>query len=170
VPAGLQLDSHLRWSLVLRLVRLNAFGETEIAAELAQDQSTEGIAQAARCRAALPTGKEAAWALMMSGTEVGVNELYATAEGFWHPEQAELTAPYVERFFTEIAATAKLRFGMAVAMATGRMFPKFAVDERTVELAEQLVADDNVAPSIRRTVADATDDLRRALAVRRAFG
>ncbi|MEU0093605.1 aminopeptidase N [Kribbella sp. NPDC006257] len=170
VPAGLQLDSDLRWSLVLRLVQLNVFGEAEIAAELAQDNSTEGAAQAAKCRAALPTGKEAAWALLMTKAEVGVNDLYATADGFWHPEQAELTAPYVERFFAEIAATAELRFGMAVALATGRAFPKFAVDERTVELAEQLIADENVAPSIRRTVADATDDLRRALTVRRAFG
>jgi aminopeptidase N len=170
VPDGLRIDTDLRWSNVLQLVRLDVFGTAEIEAELARDRSTEGVAQAAKCRAASRAGKEAAWTRLMTDAEVGVNELFATAEGFWHPAQAELTAPYVERFFTGIAGTADLRFGMALPMATGRLFPRFAVDERTVALAEQLVADDNVAPSIRRTVADAIDDLRRALTVRRTFG
>ncbi|WP_246485994.1 ERAP1-like C-terminal domain-containing protein [Kribbella qitaiheensis] len=170
VPDGLQIDTDLRWSLVLRLVRLDVFGAVEIGAELARDRSTEGVAAAAKCRAALPAGKEEAWARLMADAEVGVNELFAVAEGFWHPAQAELTAPYVERYFSEIAGTAALRFGMALPLATSRIFPRFAVGERTVELAGQVIADDNVAPSIGRSVADATDDLRRALAVRRTFG
>jgi hypothetical protein len=99
----LQIDADLRWSLVLRLVRLRAFGAAEIDAELAGDKSTEGVSQAARCRAALPDGKEEAWARIMTETEIGVKELFATCEGFWHPAQADVTAPYVERFFAEIA-------------------------------------------------------------------
>jgi len=170
VPEGLRIDTDLRWSLVLRLVRLNVFGAAEIDAEFARDRSTEGVAQAAMCRAASPAGKEAAWTRLMTDAEVGVNELFAVADGFWHPAQAEVNAPYVERFFDGIADTAALRFGMALPMATSRIFPRFAVEERTVELGAELVADDNVAPSIGRSVADATDDLRRALAVRRTFG
>lgn len=170
VPDGLQIDTDLRWSLVLRLVRLGVFGGVEIDAELTRDRTTEGVAQAAKCRAASPAGKEAAWARLMVDAEVGVNELFAVADGFWDPAQAELNAPYVERFFAGIAGTAALRFGMNLSMATSRSFPRYAIDERTVELAEQVVADDNVAPSISRSIADRTDDLRRALAVRRTFG
>jgi aminopeptidase N len=168
IPDGLQVDADLRWSLVLRLVRLSAFGAAEIDAELAGDKSTEGVSQAARCRAALPGGKEEAWERIMSRPDIGVKELFATCEGFWHPGQADVTAPYVERFFAEIAGTADIRSGMAMTMSTWRMFPRLAVARSTIDLADGLVADDNVAPSIRRTVSDLTDDLRRAVEVRRA--
>ncbi|TWD81975.1 aminopeptidase N [Kribbella amoyensis] len=170
VPAGLEIDTDLRWSLVLRLVRLGEFGAADVDAELTRDRSTEGVIHAARCRAALADGKEAAWARITAESGIGVNELFATCEGFWHPGQAEATAPYVERFFTDIAGTAELRFGMALQLATTRAFPRYAVEPRTIELAERLLADDNVAPSIRRTVADQSDDLRRAVRARRAFG
>jgi len=170
IPEGLQVDADLRWSLVLRLVRLEVYGSEEIDAELASDKSTEGVSEAARCRAALPDGKEEAWARMMTDPEVGVNELFAASEGFWHPSQTDLNAPYVDRFFADITATARLRSGMALAMSTMKLFPRFAVDRSTIDHADRLIADDNVAPSIRRTVSDHTDDLRRAVAVRAALG
>ncbi|MGC4942520.1 aminopeptidase N [Kribbella sp. DT2] len=166
-PAGLVVDADLRWALTLQLVRLNAFGAAEIDAELARDQSTEGEIQATKCRAALPAGKEAAWERVMTDPTVGVNELYALCDGFWHPTQADLTAPYVARYFTDIAGTASIRAGIAVGLTAGRIFPHFAVDEETVALATATATDENVAPGIRRAVADAADDLRRALAVRR---
>ncbi|HEY0470538.1 MAG TPA: M1 family aminopeptidase, partial [Kribbella sp.] len=170
VPDGLEIDADLRWSLVLRLVQLNAFGAGDIQAELNRDKSTEGVIQAARCRAALADGKEAAWARIISDPEIGVNELFAACEGFWHPGQAEITAPYVQRFFAEIAGTVGLRSGMGLHIATLRTFPRFAVAQRTIDLADELVADSNVDPGIRRTVSDQTDDLRQAMEVRRAFG
>jgi aminopeptidase N len=170
VPDGLQVDTDFRWSLVLRLVRLGTYGKPEVDAELAKDRSTEGVAQAARCLAATADGKEAAWQRIMTDGSVGVTELFATCEGFWDPAQTELTAPYVERFFREIAHTGEIRSGVAVALTVNRIFPKFAVDEAVIQQAEALIADETVAPSIRRISADQTDDLRRAIAVRRTFG
>jgi aminopeptidase N len=170
VPDGLQVDTDFRWSLVLRLAQLGVFGKAEVEAELAKDRSTEGVTQAARCLAATAEGREAAWERVMTDPALGVNELFARAEGFWSPAQAEQTAPYVERFFAEIAGTGEIRSGMAVAMTVNRIFPKYAVDERVVALAEELVADESLAPNIRRMTADKTDDLRRALTVRRTFG
>ncbi|ADB30479.1 aminopeptidase N [Kribbella flavida DSM 17836] len=170
VPDGLVVDSELRWALILQLVRLTAFGAAEIDAELARDRSSEGAIQAARCRAALPAGKEAAWTRIMTDPAIGMSELYALCEGFWHPTQTELTAPYVARYFTDIRRTAEIRFGLTLGMTAGRMFPSLVVDPATVTLARQLAADESVAPGIRRGVADATDDLVRALAVRRSAG
>ncbi|GAA1529206.1 aminopeptidase N [Kribbella lupini] len=164
--AGLVIDADLRWALTLQLVRLGAFGADEIDAELARDHSTEGTIQAARCRAALPDGKEAAWNRVMTDPTVGVNELYALCAGFWHPSQAELTAPYVDRYFAEIAGTAKIRAGIAVGLTAGRIFPRYAVSGNVVDQAESLIADDVVPAGIRRAVADATDDLRRAVGAR----
>jgi aminopeptidase N len=48
-------------------------------------------------------------------------------------------------------------------------FPRTFVDESVVAKAEALAADDAVGSGIRRAVGDEADDLRRVLAVRRAF-
>ena len=45
-----------------------------------------------------------------------------------------------------------------------------AIDERVVGLAGELAADDSVAAGIQRAVGDDADDIKRALAVRSAFG
>jgi aminopeptidase N len=169
-PDGLVVDQDLRWSIVLRLVRLGAFGAAEIDAELARDKSTEGVTEAARCRAALPDGKEAAWTRIMADPAIGVQELLATAEGFWHPSQNAVTAPYVQRFFTDIPRTAEIRAGMVVGLTAGRIAPKYAIDEQLIAPAEALIADESVVSGIRRQTANFLDDLRRAVAVRRTFG
>jgi aminopeptidase N len=96
--------------------------------------------------------------------------LYAACEGFWHPGQLELTAPYVDRYFAEIAGTEKLRSGWVVASSAKLAFPRYAVEQSIVARASDLVADDSVAAGIRRSVGDGVDDLKRALAVRSAFG
>ncbi|MGY4765360.1 aminopeptidase N [Kribbella sp. CWNU-51] len=170
IPAGLEIDADLRWSLVLRLVRLNALGANDIDAELARDKSTEGVNQAARCRAALPDGKEAAWTRIMTDASVGVKELLAAAEGFWHPGQAAITAPYVRRFFTDIARTGEIRAGVVVSLTVHRIAPRFAIDAELIGPAEALIADESVVPGIRRQTANFLDDLRRAVEVRRTFG
>ncbi|MGW6276362.1 aminopeptidase N [Kribbella sp. NPDC055071] len=172
VPEGLAMDADLRWSVLLRLARLGAVGDAEIDAELERDSSSEGLVHATRCRAALPTAeaKERAWAQIMTDADIANYELYAACEGFWHPSQAEVTAPYVDRYFAEIAGTEKLRTGWVVATSAKSAFPRFAVEQRVVDRAADLVADESVAAGIRRSVGDGMDDLKRALAVRSAYG
>ncbi|MEV0289789.1 aminopeptidase N [Kribbella sp. NPDC050820] len=172
VPEGLAMDADLRWTVLLQLARLGAAGPADIDAELERDTSSEGIVHATRCRAALPTAeaKEQAWALITTDADVANYELYAACEGFWHPGQVELTAPYVDRFFAEIGGTEKLRSGWVVAQSAKLAFPRYAVEQQVVARASDLVADDSVAAGIRRSVGDGVDDLTRALAVRSAFG
>jgi aminopeptidase N len=170
LPPGLKVDADLRWALVLRLVRLDAFGAAEIDAELARDTSTEGVNHAARCRAALPSGKEAAWTRIMTDPTIGVKELLAAAEGFWHPGQAEVTSPYVRRFFTDIRQTGEIRAGMVLGLTVQRIAPRFAIDPDLIAPAEALIADETVVPGIRRQTANFLDDLRRAVEVRRISG
>jgi aminopeptidase N len=170
-PEGLAMDADLRWAVLLQLARLGAVGGAEIDAELERDTSSEGVVHATRCRAALPTpeAKERAWTLIMTDPDVANYELYAACEGFWHPRQLELTAPYVDRYFAEIAGTEKLRSGWVVASSTKLAFPRYAVEQRIIDRASDLVADDSVAAGIRRSVGDGVDDLKRALAVRSAY-
>jgi aminopeptidase N len=171
VPDGLAIDADLRWLVTLRLARLGAIGDTEIDAELARDRSSEGLVHATRCRAALPSAeaKERAWAQIINDGEIANYELYAACEGFWHPSQTEVTAPYLDRYFAEIAGTEKLRSGWVVNRAAQLAFPGVFVDPDVVAKADALAADETVGAGIRRAVSDAADDLRRTVAVRQAF-
>jgi aminopeptidase N len=134
VPDGLAVDTDLRWLIHLQLARLGAIGDPEIDAELARDSSSEGNVHAIRCRAALPTpaAKERAWTQISSDAEIANYELYAACEGFWHPSQLDLTAPYVDRYFAEIAGTGKFRSGWVVSWSAQLAFPDVVVDQRVV--------------------------------------
>ncbi|MDO3702005.1 aminopeptidase N [Micromonospora sp. C28SCA-DRY-2] len=170
VPAGLAVDAELRWAVLYRLVVLGAAGETEIAAEAAADPSAAGAERAARCRGALPdpAAKRAAWEIVVSNAELSNRLVEATAEGFWQPEQAELTAGYVERYFADMPAAARLRTPWTADRVAGLAFPRYAVAQPTREAAAALLARDDLTPGLRRVVTDADDDLRRALVARTA--
>jgi len=165
------MDADLRWIVTLHLARLGAISEADIDAEVERDSSSEGVVHATRCRSALPTAeaKERAWTQITTDADLANYELYAACEGFWHPTQAAVTAPYVDRYFAEIAGTEKLRSGWVVATSAKLAFPRYTVEQRVVDRAADLIADESVAAGIRRSVGDGADDLKRALAVRSAF-
>ncbi|SDR96963.1 Membrane alanyl aminopeptidase Metallo peptidase. MEROPS family M01 [Friedmanniella luteola] len=164
LPPGLALDSELTWTVVERLVELTG-DDAVLDRTLAQDSSSSAAVHAARARAARPTAaaKEEAWRLLTQPSEVSAYEVYATAEGFFRAGQEELTAPYVERYFAEIGATAEFRRGWALGRVAGLAFPHLAADARTVALAERALAGDLPDP-VRREVVDGLDLLRRAVA------
>ncbi|MFV2115412.1 aminopeptidase N [Micromonospora sp. LOL_025] len=170
VPPGLAVDAELRWALLLRLVVLGAAGAAEIAAEATADPSAAGAERAARCRAALPDAeaKRAAWEIVVSNTELSNRLVEATAEGFWQPEQAELTAGYVARYFADMPAAARSRTPWVGEQVAKLAFPGYAVAQPTREAAAALLARDDITPGLRRVVTDADDDLRRALVARTA--
>ncbi|SCF44918.1 aminopeptidase N [Micromonospora mirobrigensis] len=170
VPEGLAVDTELRWALLRRLVVLGAAGEPEIAAEAAADQSATGAERAAGCRAARPDAeaKRVAWEIVVSNTELSNRMVEATAEGFWQPEQVGLTAGYVERYFADMPAAARLRTQWVADRVAALAFPRYAVAQPTRELAAALLERDDLTPGLRRRVVDLDDDLRRALVARTA--
>ncbi|MEU8020142.1 aminopeptidase N [Micromonospora parva] len=170
VPAGLKVDAELRWAALRRLVVLGAAGEAEIAVEAAADVSATGAERAARCRAALPdpAAKQAAWEIIVRGDGLSSRLLEATAEGFWQPEQADLTAVYVDRYFAEMPAAAERRTVWTAGRVAALAFPRYAVAQPTWDAATALLAREDLTPGLRRVVTDAADDLRRALVARTA--
>ncbi|WFE31661.1 aminopeptidase N [Micromonospora sp. WMMD975] len=170
VPPGLAVDTDLRWAVLRRLVVLGAAGTAEIDAEAAADRSATGAERAAACRAALPDpdAKRAAWEIITRNTELSNRLVEATAEGFWQPEQAELTAGYVARYFTDMPEAARLRTAWVADSVTVGAYPRFAVAQPTRELAAALLARDDLTPGLRRWVTDLDDDMRRALVARTA--
>lgn len=164
VPGGPALDPELRWKALLRLSVLGETGEHEIAAELDRDPSASGRQGAARCRAARPdaAAKTAAWEALFHDDGLSNYLMTATARGFWQPEQADLLAPWVPRYFPEAVAAAERR-GPAVGTVLGRYaFPGHAAEPATLRAAEECLAGGGVPPALRRWLADQLDDLRRA--------
>jgi aminopeptidase N len=167
VPTGLAIDTDLRWAICYRLVVLGVAGEAEIVALGRSDPSAQGVETGARCRAAIadPSAKARAWAMTEDGS-VSSRILTATTEGFWHVEQSELTAGYVEQYFDEMPLLSQRRSANIVRPAAMNLFPRYAVSVETVAAADAMLTRDDLDPGLRRVVVDATDELRRALAAR----
>ncbi len=169
VPGGPELDAGLRWQILLRLSVLGAAGRAWIEEEASRDVTAGGQLSAARCRAALPdeAAKQVAWTAMTGGTASGY-ELAATAQGFWHADQAGLLEDYLPRYFPALAELAA-RGGPALArMLCQHGFPRFAADDGTLQAGEQCLRTGGLDGSVRRRLADQLDDLRRARQVRSA--
>jgi aminopeptidase N len=168
LPPDLTVDADLRWTVLYRLVVIGAAGEAEIAAECDRDPSALGAEHAARCRTAIPSAaaKADAWETIVHDARTSARLVTAAAEGFWHPEQEQLTAEYVPRYFAEMPAMAARRPPGTATAAARFAFPQYAVSAETVAAAESMLARDDVGPTLRRAVVDGTDDLRRALAAR----
>jgi aminopeptidase N len=165
LPGGLDLDSRLRWQIMVRLAVLGAVGRAEIDAGADRDTTTPGQQSAARCRAALPAAKEAAWALM-SGPDTPRYLLAGMAEGFWQADQADLVAGYVPRYFAALGDLAAHGHADTARVLVRRGFPLPAVTPETLRAGEACLAGVALPASVRRLLADQLDDLRRALQVR----
>jgi aminopeptidase N len=168
VPEGLKLDAELRWNVLHRLVVLGAADEADIDAEYDRDHTALGAVYAAGARAARPDpeAKARAWQLILDDTELSNRHLVATAEGFWQPEQLELTRAYADRYFADMPEMARRRSAQMIYQISALAYPGFVVEPETLAAAERLIATDDVNQVLRRIVVDQTDGLRRALAAR----
>ena len=170
LPTGYPVDGELAWRIRYRLAVLGELTEPEIAAALAGDPTARGEQYADRCRAGRPdpAAKAAAWATVTTEPGLASSRLLALGDGFWQPEQAALTSAYVERFFADMPRAARLRGEMALDLLVRLLYPHHAATPDTLRHAEKLLARDDIPAPLRRSVADATDDLSRAVAVREA--
>ncbi|MGI9158079.1 MAG: aminopeptidase N [Marmoricola sp.] len=162
---GLEVDSELRWRVLTRLAELGEVDADRIDGEAAADRSSQAETGAARARAAIPTrqAKEDAWSVF-SAPDVGNRVFRAVADGLWVPEQADLVAPYVDRYLAEAPAWAERR-GQGFSRVLGHAFPAHAATpEALTGLATALAG--SLPTVLRRAWEDERDDLEAAAAVR----
>ncbi|MGQ0775482.1 MAG: aminopeptidase N [Pseudonocardiales bacterium] len=168
VPEQLGVDTDLRWRLLHALAAHGAAGENEIGAELDRDATATGQRQAERARALLPTpeAKETAWQRAMRDDELpnAVNE--AIISGFSHPSHKQLLAPYVDRYFAEIAEMWGRRTSERAQSAVLGLYPAWAIDQRCVDSADTWLADADQPPALRRLVSEGRAGVIRALTAR----
>ncbi|MFC7613576.1 aminopeptidase N [Actinokineospora soli] len=168
---GLSVDTDLRWRLLHALVAHGAAGEDEIAAELRADSTAAGNRHAERARALVPTAeaKAEAWRRAVHDDELpnAVNE--AIINGFSHPAQRELLAPYAATYFADVAGVWQRRSSeRAQSMVLG-LYPAWAVTRETVAASDAWLAADH-PPALRRLVSEGRAGILRALAAREFDG
>jgi aminopeptidase N len=113
-----------------------------------------------RALTADPVAKENAWTFILSGSPI--EERYAAAKAFWQPAQRKLTESFVPRYFEEIP---RLHGGIEAARLARFAFPRTA-GACALPAAERLLGRPGLDPGVWDAVAESTDELRRAAAVR----
>ncbi|MGH1562320.1 aminopeptidase N [Mumia sp. DW29H23] len=163
---GLAVDTDLRWALVAGLARAGAFGDAEIDAELARDNTISGQEKAAGARAARPdaASKEFAWDAVVVRDDLPNETQRSIARAFQQPGQAELLQPYVARYL-ETAKTVIEKGVWRASEILESLFPRAnPTAENLAAIDAWLAANEDLDPTVRRYVSEGRSDLARALA------
>ncbi|MDO5501193.1 MAG: ERAP1-like C-terminal domain-containing protein, partial [Propionibacteriaceae bacterium] len=171
VPAGLAIDTGMRWAIVQALAKLGAIGDDDIAAELERDNTSAGAEQAAGAGAALPDedSKAEAWALATGDAEVPNETHRAICMGFWRYGQDEVLAPYPAAYLDLLGRISRREGRWAhsgyatIGTALRWLFPAPLVTESLVATVQAWLDDNEPSEQVRRSVTERLDEARRAL-------
>jgi aminopeptidase N len=162
---GLPVETDLRWALLQRLAATGRAGDAEIDAELASDATDAGERYAAACRAAIGDDrhKAAAWRLLTESADIPADLLHSVASAFHQPEQAELLAPYTERYFDVLPEIWSASGGHLRVARAAALFPVTAASEELIGQIDQFLAAEPREPGLARVLMERRDLVRRAL-------
>jgi aminopeptidase N len=163
----LDIDTDLRWELLIALVAGGRAGSAEIDAALAADNTATGAQSAAHARAAIPTadGKLAAWSSLIDVDTAPNTIVRTTGLGFLRANDTTLLQPFVEKYFTVLQQVWESRsYAIAEKLVVG-LYPAPLADQALVD-ATRAWLDANPEPAaLRRLVVENLAAVERALAV-----
>jgi len=167
VIPGLAIDTDLRWGIITVLAMLGRAG-ARIEAELQRDPTDQGQRHAATARTAQPSAdaKGDAWRAIVEDAALPLATMRAMIGGFWMVDQAELLAPYRDRFFEALEPMWDQRdpeVALTFAMA---MYPITQMDEQLLAVTDAHLERGDVPPALRRPLIEGRDEAARALRAR----
>lgn len=168
VTPGLTIDTELRWSVLQSLAANGAATTEQIDAELRGDRTASGEREAALARALLPdpAHKAELWR-QLTGDEPLPNWRHrALLQGFQHPSQVALTAPYRQPFFDSIGRIWASRDSEPAQEFVMLAYPALQVSAETVAVTDAWLAGQDQPAPLRRLVAEGRDGVIRALRAR----
>ncbi|MFF2369528.1 aminopeptidase N [Agromyces sp. NPDC058110] len=171
--AGLEVDTDLRWELVIARAALveasDPVVDDEIDAALALDDTAKGRRLAETARAARPDQavKDAAWQRVFSDAAISNDLARAIADGWRRTSSPDLLASSVEPYFAGLRQVwAERSFTMA-SLVVKRLFPSPLVTDEVADAARTWLSDNATAPApLLRLVSEQLDELERALRAR----
>ena len=171
VPAGLAIDTGMRWSIVTALAKLGLIGHDEIGEELDRDNTSAGAESAAGAAAALPDAdsKAQAWTLATDDPDVPNETHRAICMGFWRYGQDEVLEPYPAAYLDLLGRISR-REGIwesrgyaAIGTALRWLFPTPLITDSLVATVASWLEDNEPSEQVRRAVTERLDESRRAL-------
>jgi aminopeptidase N len=165
---GLELDTDLRWHLVISLARAGAVGDDRIDEELARDDTDLGRRQAATARAARPTvaAKEDAWRRLLEDTSLSHTMSRQIWAGFSQLDQADVLAPFVDRYFEALGPVWETRsLDWAIEFSAG-VFPHHAAGEELLARVDGHLTQQGLPKPLRRVLVEQRDTLVRTIDAR----
>ncbi|MBW3081103.1 aminopeptidase N [Bifidobacterium saguinibicoloris] len=170
IVPGLDIDNNFTWTIVNALASVNAFGETDIDAQLAKRETTENREFAYGAKAVRGTAEAKAWAWdqALHNEELTNSQLEAVARGFAATPRTDLAEPYAAKYFETIDwIWGNKTYHMAEALLNG-LYPGYADPATLVSLGESwLEGHADAADALKRLVVENVASSKRTLNVRR---
>lgn len=166
--AGLDVDTDLRWRIVIALARAGAVDSDVIDAEVQRDPTAAGKRHAAQASAARPQPavKEQAWTTVVEDDTLPNVMGRSIIAGIVSPGQAELLKPFTARYFADIPGVWERRSSEVAQTVVIGLYPSWDISDDGIAAAHGFLADPDVPPALRRLVLEGQDGVRRALRAR----
>ncbi len=165
---GLSVDTDIRWLVIKSLAALGRIGDEVIEAELERDRTHAGQQEAASARALVPSqgAKEIAWRAILDDS-ISLRLKAARYVGFQRPEQADLIAPYAERYFEALDQVWASKTSEVARSFCANMYPSVLMNVELIDMTDRYLANHEAAPpAIRRYLVQNRDLVSRALRAR----
>jgi aminopeptidase N len=164
--AGLEIDTDLRWMLLIGLAKAGAADDARIDEELERDPTISGKEYAAAARTSQPTAeaKAAAWSDLVDNPDVPNGTYSSIAAAFMRHGQEAVLEPYLEQYL-EAADGVWERLGthMASDFLEGA-FPLPLGSPDLVARVDRWLDESPANPAAKRFVQEGRADVVRALA------
>ena len=174
---GLQVDTDLRWRIVVALAaggQVDADGPATpfIDAEEARDPTAAGRRHAAAAAAARPQPdvKRQAWRQVIEDDTLPNITARAIISGFVQPGQAGILQPFTRQYFETIGAVWDRRSSEVAQTVVVGLYPSWDVSEEGLAAADWFLGGLHVPPPLRRLVLEGRAGVERSLRARRCDG
>jgi aminopeptidase N len=163
---GLELDTDLRWDLLVSLATGGRADDAAVDAELERDDTAAGRRAAAAARAArpLPEAKAEAWRQVVDSDELPNAVQASMIGGFGRVHDLELLEPFVEPYFAALRRVWETRTNEIAQQIVVGLYPTQLATRETLERTDAWLAElDGELPALRRLVLESRDGVARAL-------
>jgi len=171
--SGLVIDTDLRWRIVTALARagvIDADGTATpfIDAEKAADPTAAGQRNAAAAAAARPQAavKAAGWEQVIEDDTLANITTRAIVGGLVQPGQAELLAPFTDRYFSAISGVWERRSSEVAQTVVIGLYPGWDISQAGLDAADVFLSDPELPPALRRLVLEGRAGVERSLRAR----
>lgn len=160
---GLEVDTDLRWHVVVQLARIGAMDADDVAAERRRDDTDLGERQALTALAARPTAaaKAEAWERLLEDADLSHTLARQLWGAFDRLDRPELLAPYRDRYFAALDRVWTERsLDFAIEFA-GAMFPHSQVEDGLLAATDAALAREDLPRPLRRVLLEQRDTVVR---------